>query len=56
VEHVPWPPDRDAIDIGSYHTDFSKAKRVLDWSPTVSFADGIERTMDFYRANRARYL
>ena len=56
VEFVPWPPDRDAIDIGSYHTDFSKAKRGLDWSPTVSFSDGIERTMDFYRANRARYL
>ena len=56
VEFVPWPPDRDAIDIGSYHTDFSKAKRVLEWSPTVPFADGIERTMDFYRAHRSRYL
>jgi UDP-glucose 4-epimerase len=56
VEFVPWPPDRDAIDIGSYHTDFSKAKRVLEWSPSVSFADGIVRTMDFYRAHRARYL
>ena len=27
VEHVPWPPDRDAIDIGSYFGDSSKAKR-----------------------------
>jgi UDP-glucose 4-epimerase len=56
VEFAPWPPDRDAIDIGSYHTDFSKAKRVLEWSPKVSFADGMKRTMDFYRAHRSRYL
>ena len=27
VDFVPWPPDRDAIDIGSYFGDSSKAKR-----------------------------
>ena len=31
--YVPWPPDRDAIDIGSYFGDSSKAKRVLGWEP-----------------------
>ena len=33
VEHVPWPADRDAIDIGSYFGDSSKAKRMLGWTP-----------------------
>ena len=37
----PWPPDRDAIDIGSYFGDSSKAKRMLGWEPRTSFADGI---------------
>ena len=41
VESVPWPHDRDAIDIGSYYGDSSKAKRVLGWEPRTSFADGI---------------
>lgn len=56
VETVPWPPDRDAIDIGSYFGDSSKAKRTLGWTPRVTFAEGIERTVAFYRAHLDRYL
>ena len=56
VEHVPWPPDRDAIDIGSYFGDSSKAKRVLGWEPRTTFADGIARTLAFYRARAPWYL
>jgi UDP-glucose 4-epimerase len=55
VEFVPWPPDRDAIDIGSYFGDSSKAKRLLGWVPETPFADGIERTVEFYRRNDAWY-
>jgi UDP-glucose 4-epimerase len=56
VESVPWPPDRDAIDIGSYYGDSSKAKRMLGWEPRTPFADGIRRTIEFYRARRSHYL
>jgi UDP-glucose 4-epimerase len=56
LEHVPWPPDRDAIDIGSYFGDSSKAKRLLGWEPRTSFADGIARTLAFYRAREQWYL
>ena len=55
VEHVPWPPDRDAIDIGSYFGDSSKAKRMLGWEPRTAFADGIARTVAFYRARASWY-
>ena len=56
VDFAPWPPDRDAIDIGSYFGDSSKAKRMLGWEPRTAFRDGIERTLAFYRARRAWYL
>ena len=56
VEHAPWPADRDAIDIGSYFGDSSKAKRLLGWEPRTRFVEGIERTMAFYRAHRSWYL
>lgn len=56
VECVPWPPDRDAIDIGSYFGDSSKAKRMLGWEPETTFAQGIERTVAFYREHLDRYL
>jgi UDP-glucose 4-epimerase len=56
VEYVPWPPDRDAIDIGSYFGDSSKAKRMLGWEPRTPFVDGIERTIAFYRERLQWYL
>jgi nucleoside-diphosphate-sugar epimerase len=49
VGRVPWPDHLAAIDIGSFQGDFAKAKRVLGWDPQVSFADGIARTVAFYR-------
>jgi GDP-L-fucose synthase len=32
--------------------DCSKAKRVLGWSPSVGFKDGIKRTLKWYESNR----
>lgn len=56
VASIPWPDDRDAIDIGSYFSDSSKAKRILDWTPHTPFREGIERTIDFYRPRLEWYL
>jgi UDP-glucose 4-epimerase len=53
IEFVPWPPERDAIDIGSYFGDSSKAKRLFGWTPDTTFADGIRATLDFYRRHGA---
>ena len=34
------------------HTaDASKAERLLGWTPSVSFDEGLERTIAWYRAN-----
>ena len=56
VEHVDWPSDRDAIDVGSYFGDSSKAKRMLGWEPRTSFAEGIEQTIAFYRSRLSWYV
>jgi UDP-glucose 4-epimerase len=55
VEHVEWPADRDAIDIGSYFGDSSKAKRMLGWEPSTAFAEGIDQTIAFFRSRRPWY-
>jgi len=46
VRCVPWPDDLERIDIGSYQGDFSKAERLLGWTPRTAFADGIRATID----------
>jgi nucleoside-diphosphate-sugar epimerase len=55
VELVPWPSDRAAIDIGDFVSDFSAARRVLGWQPRTPFADGVRRTVEFFRAHRDWY-
>ena len=54
-ELVPFPDDRKAIDIGDYYADFRKIEKLLGWSPQVGLENGLGRTLDFYRANRAHY-
>ena len=52
---VPFPAEKKAIDIGSVYADFNKINRALGWQPTTSMREGLERSMAFYRANRAKY-
>jgi UDP-glucose 4-epimerase len=55
LDFVPWPPDRDAIDIGSYFGDSSKAKRMLEWKPRTTFREGIEQTVEFFLTRSSWY-
>jgi len=50
VRCVAWPDELERIDIGSFHGDFGKARRVLGWEPRITFADGIAATLAWYRA------
>lgn len=52
---VEFPPDRKRIDIGDYYSDYRKIKRVLGWTPRTSLAEGLERTVNFFRENKEHY-
>lgn len=52
---VPFPSDRKAIDIGDYYGDFSLIRRELGWSPSVGLADGLRRTVAYYRQHGKEY-
>jgi UDP-glucose 4-epimerase len=54
-EVVPLPPERQAIDPGKVYLSYEKVRRELGWEPKVSLAEGLGRTIAFYRANRDRY-
>jgi UDP-glucose 4-epimerase len=54
-ELVPFPPERKAIDIGDYYSDFSLFRSETGWSPKVALAEGLKRTLDYYRAEQAHY-
>ena len=54
-EIVPFPADRQAIDIGDYYGDFRKIDTALGWSPRVSLQDGLKQTLAYYRKHHAHY-
>jgi UDP-glucose 4-epimerase len=54
-ELVPFPPDRQAIDIGDYYGDFRKIDNALGWSPKVFLRKGLARTLEYYRQHHAHY-
>ena len=52
---VPFPAEQKAIDIGDYYGSYAKLATALGWRPAVSLADGLARTLDYYRQHRAQY-
>ncbi len=52
---VPFPPNRKSIDIGDYYADCTKIRDTLAWEPKVTLREGLERTICFYKEQRAHY-
>lgn len=53
---VEWPPEKKAIDIGSFYADSTKFRETVGWTPQVSLRDGLARTIQYYREHLTRYL
>jgi UDP-glucose 4-epimerase len=52
---VPWPPDREKIDIGSIYVSHERLTEITGWEPQVGLRDGLEKTFAFYREHGAHY-
>jgi UDP-glucose 4-epimerase len=50
-----FPPERRRIDIGDYYSDSAKIQAAIGWRPTVSLADGLERTVRYFREHLEHY-
>jgi UDP-glucose 4-epimerase len=56
VRHVPWPPEKKAIDIGSFYADSSRFRGAVGWEPRVSLRAGFAKTLEYYREHAKEYL
>lgn len=54
-ELVAFPPERKAIDIGDYYSDFTKIKDAMDWEPKISLKEGLRKSLDYYALYHAHY-
>ena len=52
---VPFPVERQLIDIGNSYSSFRKIETALGWRPRTSLREGLARTVEFYQQNHAHY-
>lgn len=52
---VPFPADRERIDIGDYYGDIGLIHGALGWEPAIDLRTGLTRTLDYYRAHGSAY-
>jgi UDP-glucose 4-epimerase len=55
VRLVPFPTERQLIDIGNAHSSYKKIETVLGWHPRTPWREGLARTVEFYRNHREHY-
>ena len=53
IVHAPWPGLTEQIETGDFVADISRVQQEIGWLPRVTLAEGIERTVSFYRQHVA---
>jgi UDP-glucose 4-epimerase len=51
-----FPAERKRIDIGDYYADDTRFRGLTGWQPGTSLADGLKRSLAYFRAHLAQYV
>jgi UDP-glucose 4-epimerase len=51
-----FPAERKRIDIGDFYADYGLIHSALGWQPRVSLAEGLRRTLAYYREHLNEYV
>lgn len=54
-EIVPFPPERKAIDIGDYYSNYDKFQTALGWQPKIDLKQGLASSLAYYREHQQAY-
>jgi UDP-glucose 4-epimerase len=55
VISVPFPPERQLIDIGNSYSSYRKIESALGWKPRTQLKSGLAQTVKYYQENSAPY-
>ena len=56
VRLVPWPPERQRIDIGDVYSSYTRIEQALGWRPVTPLREGLARMIEYYRQHGSAYL
>jgi len=54
--HVPFPKDREGIEVKNFYVTYEKLNRVLGWHHVTSLEEGLSKTFAFYQERLNEYL
>jgi UDP-glucose 4-epimerase len=52
---IPFPSERQRIDIGHYTADYRLIRNALGWEPQVALRDGLARSIAFFQQHHQHY-
>jgi UDP-glucose 4-epimerase len=56
VTYIPWPKDREAIEIGDAVISNKKIKEHMGWTAKYDLASGLQHAKDYFHSRLADYL
>jgi UDP-glucose 4-epimerase len=56
IRAVPFPTERQLIDIGNFYSSYAKIERVIGWQPRTSLRTGLALTIEYYKKYGQHYL
>jgi UDP-glucose 4-epimerase len=54
--HIPFPDTLKSIDIGDFYGNYDKINTDLNWKPSTGLAEGMEKTIGYFREFYERYI
>ena len=51
-----FPPERKRIDVGDFLIDDRRFRNLSGWHPRVGIAEGLRRSLEYYRSRLASYI
>jgi len=55
-KHIPFPPQRESIDVRKFVVTYEKFHQDTGWSPKIDLEKGIEMTVDYYKDKISDYV
>ena len=55
VAYTEFTQERQEVEPGDYYADVTRIKNIVTWTPKVSLAEGIRKTIDYYREHKKEY-
>lgn len=55
INLMPFPLERQMIDVGNAYSSCQKIERALGWRPDMPLEEGLALTVEFYERNRRHY-